>query len=201
MNPVLIGVVLILCYLMGSIPFGLFMGFIYKVDIRKKGSGNIGATNVLRILGVLPGGIVFALDLLKGTLATLFATFTLGNPTFTVLGGAAAILGHMFPICLRFKGGRGAATGLGVLLGITPDLFLIAVFLAAVIIAFTRYVSLGSMATAVSIAALMFIMKKPLPYSLATSIVAILIVIRHIPNIQRLISGKEPKIGEKSEQS
>ena len=80
-----------------------------------------------------------------------------------------------------------------------PASTLIAVFLAAVIIAFTRYVSLGSMVTAVSIAALMFFMKKPLPYSLATSIVAILILIRHIPNIQRLVSGKEPKIGVKSE--
>jgi glycerol-3-phosphate acyltransferase PlsY len=186
-------------YLIGSIPFALVVGYFYKVDVRTKGSRNIGATNVLRTLGVMPGIIVLLLDLLKGALATLIARMMLADPSFIILCGAAAILGHMFPIYLKFKGGRGVAAGLGVLLGIAPDLFATALVIAALLIAATRYVSLGSITTAVDVAILMFIMNKPLPYSIAASVVAVLIMIKHIPNIQRLIKGTEHKIGEKIE--
>lgn len=184
-------------YILGSIPFGILVSRIFKVDITKVGSGNIGATNVLRSIGVIPALIVFGLDLLKGYLAVYLAIIVLGDPLLIVSTGIAAILGHMFSIFLKFKGGRGAATGLGVLLGLAPYVFLFAVILAAIIIGFTRYVSLASITVPLCCSALMLYMGKPMPYIAATTIAAILIIIKHVPNIQRLLSGTERKIGEK----
>lgn len=196
-NIILITIVLILGYLLGSIPFGVIISSIYRIDITKVGSGNVGATNVLRAIGILPAAIVFALDLLKGALAVYLAIIVLGDPLLIVLTGIAAILGHMFSIFLKFKGGRGASTGLGVLLAIAPDVFLFAVILAAIIISFTRYVSLASITVPLCSAALMLFLGKPMPYVVATAAAAILIIIKHVPNIRRLLSGTERKIGEK----
>ena len=198
-NIIVVLVVLTLGYLLGSIPFGAIISLLYKVDITKAGSGNIGATNVLRTLGVLPAIIVFSLDLLKGFLAVYLAIIVLRDPVLILLAGVAAILGHMFSIFLKFKGGRGAATGLGVLLGITPWVFLFAVILAAIIIGFTRYVSLASIIVPLCSAALMLYLGKPMPYVAATAIIAVLIIVKHVPNIRRLLSGTERKVGEEAE--
>jgi acyl phosphate:glycerol-3-phosphate acyltransferase len=105
-------------YLLGAIPFGLLIGKIRNVDIRKHGSGNIGATNALRILGAGPGSLVLILDMLKGTAAVMIGQAFTADPLIIVLCGLAAVIGHSYPVYLGFKGGKGAATGLGVLLGV-----------------------------------------------------------------------------------
>jgi len=130
----------IFAYLLGSIPFGLMIAKIYNVDIRRQGSGNIGATNVFRSLGLVPGILAFGLDFGKGTLAVYVGYWVGGYPQLILLMGIAAIFGHMFSLFLKFKGGKGAATGLGVLAGLTPDIFVIAAILTLAIILVTRYV-------------------------------------------------------------
>lgn len=186
--------VFIIGYILGSIPFGYLIPKIWNIDIRRFGSGNIGATNVFRTLGPIPGSAVFILDLLKGTLPVCFAQLITHNPWLIILTGLAAVLGHMFSVFLKFKGGRGAATGLGVLLGIAPDIFIGAAMLAVIIMYLTRYVSVTSMATSVLVAIIFLALKRPLPYNLAVGFIAILIIIRHIPNIKRLVNKTEPKI-------
>jgi len=190
---------LIAGYLLGSIPFGYLVAKMQNIDIRRFGSGNIGATNVFRTLGPVPGSIVFVLDLLKGTFAIYLAQQVTANPWLIILAGLSAVVGHMFPVFLKFKGGRGAATGLGILLGIAPEVFIGAVGLAALIIFVTRYVSVASMATALTATLALIVLKQPLPYSLVTGGITILIIVRHIPNIKRLINKTEPKIGEKKQ--
>ncbi|NQT29573.1 MAG: glycerol-3-phosphate 1-O-acyltransferase PlsY [Candidatus Saganbacteria bacterium] len=187
--------IIILGYLIGSIPFGFLVAKLWKVDIRKAGSGNIGATNVFRTLGPFPAGVVFALDLAKGTIPVLLAQQVTTNPWLILLAGIAAILGHTFPIFLKFKGGRGSATGLGVLLGVAPGIFLGAVILVALIILITRYVSLASITVPILVTVAFYVLKQPWPYTLVSGLVSVFIIIRHIPNIKRLINKTEPKIG------
>lgn len=185
---------ILLGYLSGSIPVGFLVARMYGVDIFKRGSGNIGATNITRNLGWGAGISVFALDFLKGAAPTLLALWYLKDPLQVVLVGLAAIIGHSFSIFLKGKGGKGAATGLGVLGVIAPDILLFTLIFVMILIFTTRYVSVGSILGAVSVLALMFILGKPLPYTLASLLAAALIVIRHIPNIKRLMSGTERKI-------
>jgi glycerol-3-phosphate acyltransferase PlsY len=189
-----LGLFILLGYLSGSIPFGYLVAKWRGIDIRKTGSGNIGATNITRNLGWGAGIAVFALDFFKGAAPTLLALSYLKDPLQIVLVGLAAIAGHSFSIFLKGKGGKGAATGLGVLCVIAPDILLFTAILAAILIFTTRYVSVGSILGAVAVAALMFILGKPLPYALVSLLAAALITIRHIPNIQRLMSGTERKI-------
>jgi len=187
--------IILLSYLIGSIPFGVVIGRLYQIDITKYGSGNIGMTNVLRTLGTGPGLAVLVLDLLKGTVATYLGILFLKDPLLIVLTGLAAILGHMFSIFLKLKGGKGAAVGLGVLLAVAPDVFFFAALLVIAIILITRYVSLASIIGPVFVAGLMFYARKPLPYTLSAVLVAVLMILKHIPNIKRLLSGTERKIG------
>jgi acyl phosphate:glycerol-3-phosphate acyltransferase len=192
---------IVLGYLIGSIPFGFLAGKIKGVDIRKVGSGNIGATNIYRSLGIGPALTVFILDLLKGAAAVYIAQALLPQSTpllsreyFIVISGVAAMIGHMYSIFLGFSGGKGAATSLGILLGIAPDLFVIAIFYVIICIAITRYVSVASITGVVLLSALMFVLNKPMAYGICTVIAAILMIYKHIPNIKRLLSGTEPKI-------
>lgn len=187
--PIIIG------YLIGAIPFGFIAGKLKGFDLRKVGSGNIGATNIYRTLGTLPAILVFILDLLKGALAVYAARVIIpDSPAVIVISGIAAVIGHMYPVYIGFKGGKGSATSLGVLLGIAPDLFAVAMIYTAVAIAVTRYVSVTSITGVILLSVLMFAFNKPVEYSIATVIVAILVIYKHIPNIKRLLSGTEPKI-------
>jgi len=187
--PIIIG------YLIGSIPFGVIAGKLRKIDIRKVGSGNIGATNIYRTLGTAPAMAVFILDLLKGAIAVYIAQAMVpASPAVIVISGIAAVMGHMYPVYIGFKGGKGSATGLGVLLGIAPDLFIIAMIYVAAAIAATRYVSVTSIGGVLLLIVLMFTFHKPVEYSIAAVIVAILVIYKHVPNIKRLLSGTEPKI-------
>jgi glycerol-3-phosphate acyltransferase PlsY len=189
-----IALVIIGSYLIGSIPFGLIISKIWNIDIRRHGSGNIGATNVFRTLGPIPGAIVFILDLLKGTLAVYLAFQVTGRPELIVLVGTAAVLGHTYPIFLKFKGGRGAATGLGILLGIAPDIFIGAAIMVILLILITRYVSVASIVTPALVTIAFIVLKRPWVYALTAGIISALITIRHIPNIKRLLNRTENKI-------
>jgi glycerol-3-phosphate acyltransferase PlsY len=184
-------------YLLGSIPFGFIIGKIGKIDVRKAGSGNIGATNVMRTLGPMPGALVLVLDALKGTAPIWLAQAYSGDPLIIVFCGLAAMVGHTFPLFLGFKGGKGVATGAGVLLGIAPDLFVFGIVLFLVVVGLTRYVSAGSVLATVTVFILFMVLGKPLPYTVLVGLAAVLIVLRHIPNIKRLIAGTELRIGEK----
>lgn len=194
-------------FLLGSIPTGLLVGRARGVDIRAHGSKNIGATNAFRVLGARWGALVFALDLLKGLAAVLAAkmlaveaappgpTDAMHFLTFSLVGGVAAILGHVFTPWLRFQGGRGVATSLGVFLGIVPWPTLLAFALWAVLFAISKRVSVGSIGAAVAYPALVWFLGSEGSRGIVTAVaaaVAALVLVRHIPNIRRLLSGTEP---------
>ena len=198
--------VIILCYLIGAIPFGVIAGKITRgIDVRQYGSGSMGMTNVLRIVGARAGAIVFAADMGKGAGAAALAGFLLTSPAAEwgqVAGGAAAIVGHCWPVYVRFRGGRGITTGFGALLVMAwpVALFSLAAFLSTLIL--FRYVSLSSIAASltvlVALIPLVALDEEPFAY-LTFGLVAVPIVIfRHRGNIQRLLTGREPKIGEKA---
>ena len=197
MVPVTLNIVLVIlmAYLLGSIPFGFLIPKIWNLDIRRHGSGNIGATNVFRTLGPTAGILVFILDMFKGTLPVMIAQRLTLNPWLIILVGATAVLGHTFSIFLKFKGGRGSATGLGILLGVAPDIFLGALLIVILIVLITRYVSLASIITPPLVTLAFWLLRRPLPYTLVAGLVTLLIIIRHIPNIKRLRQGTESKIG------
>jgi len=181
-------------YLMGSVPFGLIIARIKGIDITSTGSGNIGATNVFRTLGKEYGIAVFSLDLLKGAVPVMLARIFLADPLLVIACGTLAIIGHMFPVFLRFRGGKGVATGLGVVLAIAPYLFILAFLLGILIIGVTGYVSAASITGSVFLTILMFRSGQPLPYAWAVLLISALIIWKHIPNIKRLASGTENRI-------
>ncbi len=199
-----------IAYLLGSTPFGLLIPKIYGIsDIRKHGSGNIGATNVMRTVGVVPGLLVMAGDVGKGVAAVLIAGLlgksVIATETLCLLAGLAAILGHIFPIFLKFKGGKGVNTALGVMLMLMPPAAMsgLAAFIVTVLI--SRYISLGSM-----IASLVFFgialmgyltdfMLIPLSYLIVAAIVPVLIIVAHRSNIKRLLNGTENRFRFHSE--
>ncbi|MCX5751005.1 MAG: glycerol-3-phosphate 1-O-acyltransferase PlsY [Candidatus Saganbacteria bacterium] len=184
-------------YILGSIPFGFIAGKIFNLDIRQHGSGNIGATNVLRTLGPVPGSIVFFLDFLKGCGAVYLGMTLTSDPLIIILCGVSALIGHSYPIFLNFKGGKGVATGFGVLFGIAPIPAIIAISFALLIMAITKYVSLGSLTGTATAIVLLFSMQAPLPYQIVCLIGGTLIFIRHSSNIKQLIAGTEKKLGQK----
>jgi acyl phosphate:glycerol-3-phosphate acyltransferase len=184
-------------YLLGSIPFGFLVGKIGRIDITKAGSGNIGATNVMRTMGVTPGALVLILDTLKGAAPVWLAHSYSGDPLIVVLCGLAAIIGHTFPIFLGFKGGKGVATGGGVLLGLAPEMFVFGIVLFLVAVGLTRFVSVGSILAAVTVFIAFLVLGKPLPYTVLVGLAALLIVVRHLGNIKRLMAGTECRVGEK----
>lgn len=189
---------IIFAYLLGSISFGYIIAKkIKNVDIRKVGSGNTGATNISRVVGFKFALLVFILDLGKGLLAVLLADWFTSSPWIIIFCAYAVILGHNWPIFFSFKGGRGAATTLGVFLGIMPVAALIVFGIIVVIILITRYVSLASLTGAVLIPVCVLLFHYPWEYLVFGLSVTALIIWRHIPNIKRLLQGKELKIGEK----
>lgn len=189
-------------YLLGSIPSGVIAGRLAGVDVRKHGSGNIGTTNVLRTLGRKASAAVFAADFGKGALAVLAALLVTFNPLVASACGVAAVVGHNWSIFLRFTGGRGVATAFGALLLISPPAFGIVLVVGAAIMSLSRYVSLGSIAgaalTPLVIAALVMAGVQPAAHLIYGVAIAVIVVYRHRPNIQRLLSGTEHKIGEKT---
>lgn len=185
---------LALAYLVGSIPFGFVVARLSGVaDIRRHGSGNIGATNVLRTLGWLPALGVLALDAAKGTVAVLLMRWLGGGLEWQTLAGIVAMGGHTWPVLLRFRGGRGVATGMGVLLGLNPLAALASALVFVAVVALTRYVSLGSMLAVLPAVVVLWLDGGTGAEALLASLGAALIIWRHRPNIQRLLAGTEHK--------
>ena len=198
--------VLIGSYLLGSIPFGYLAGRLAGIDIRKVGSGNVGATNVVRGVGKRYGYPVFALDFLKGFGAVLIAMLIApGRPPewnspeiFGILAAMSSVLGHMYPPWLKFKGGKGVATSAGALLALTPVATLMGVAIWIIVFWLTRYVSWASIIAAVILPIVILMLgshdpnnRKPLFYSSAC--VAAVVVWRHRSNLSRLMRGTEPR--------
>ncbi len=211
------GLLILFAYLLGSVPFGLLIGLSQGKDLRKIGSGNIGATNTGRILGKKWGVLCFFLDVLKGLVPMLLVPFlnlvddqpTLTQLTLWLLVGCAAVLGHVFPVYLKFKGGKGVATSLGLVLGLWPYYTLcgataFGVWIACV--AITRYVSLASIIAAVCFPiflSISIVLHKTWAFSqlwplvVIAALMALLVVIRHRENIRRLREGTETKSFQK----
>ncbi len=196
-------VAVIMGYFLGAIPFGFLAGKLKGVDLRKEGSGNIGATNALRILGKPVGITVLALDALKGALAcwlapsVVLAAGAVATPLIPIVTGFAAVLGHNYTCWLRFKGGKGIATSAGVLLALTPGGLGIALGTFLVLLAVTRIVSIGSIGAAAVLPFGTWLCGGRGALLVVTVTMGLLAIYKHRANIQRLIAGTEPRIGEK----
>lgn len=187
--------VLAASYLLGSVPNGLIFGkLLWQTDLRKHGSRNIGATNAWRVLGKGPGVFIFLLDFLKGYLSVRLAMVILGTPLSMVLAGILAIVGHSCSLFLGFKGGKGVATGLGVISMLMPDITVIVFAVWLFIVYRTRYVSLGSIVAAVLVPVLAILFSYPAVYIAFGLLAALFITVRHRANIERLRNGTENKV-------
>ncbi len=198
------GIVCILfAYLLGAVPFGLVLTQGSGVDIRREGSRNIGATNVARLLGKKMGAMTLALDILKGFapmfLAALVVRDEPGRDLIVALCGAASVIGHMFPVYLGFKGGKGVATALGAFLFLAPLAVLgcLAVFLLTVRL--SGYVSLGSLLGSASILGWLFLLGVPAWKWMLATFIVVMIWVKHQQNIGRLLSGTEKSWKKKTE--
>lgn len=186
--------VIVASYLLGSIPFSFLVARLRGVDVRTVGSGNVGATNVMRSAGKAAGIAAFVLDAGKGAVAALIARRFAPGHVLPSLAAVAAIVGHMYPVWLRFRGGKGVATGAGAFLPLAP-LATGAGFAAFALVALvTRYVSLGSMAGAVVLPAAAAALGAPLPVWSAAAAMAALIVWKHRGNLKRLGDGTESRM-------
>jgi glycerol-3-phosphate acyltransferase PlsY len=191
----------VIAYLLGSIPFGLLtVKALGGPDIRAIGSGNIGAANVTRNAGKFAGILTLLLDAGKGYAAVWLAEyFTHGNIRWTMIAAVCAVVGHMFPIWLGFKGGKGVATGLGVFLPICWQAVAAGVVLWLAVVIFWRYSSLGSISAAVALPLFVYLLcapghAPPEYVTLGTVVISLLVLIKHRPNIARLIAGEEPRL-------
>jgi glycerol-3-phosphate acyltransferase PlsY len=187
-------------YFLGSIPFGLILAkFFGGKDVRKTGSGNIGATNVVRAAGLLAGILTLILDAAKGAVAVfLAAKLSNDSATWMMIAALAALVGHCFPVWLKFKGGKGVATAAGVFLILSPIAFLGDIILFILVVLFWRFVSLGSIAAAAAMPLLLYFFwapqhAPPLVITFGALAAALLIVYKHNGNLQRLIKGVEPR--------
>lgn len=206
------GVLLLLAYLLGSLPTGYLAGrWLQGIDLREHGSGSTGATNVLRTLGKIPAIAVLSIDVLKGVLAIalvdLVYTF---DPLHAIdswhswaiiLAGLGAILGHSKSIWLKFKGGKSVATSLGILLAMSWQVGLLTFGVFGLVMAISRIVSLSSIVAAIALSGIMFFLGQPLAYKLFAIAASLYVIWLHRSNIQRLLAGTEPKVGQKLSQA
>lgn len=190
----LVGVVLG-AYLLGALPFGLWIGKgLYHIDLREHGSKNTGATNAYRVLGRWPALLVFVCDTVKGMAGVYLGSVLVGGSLAEVLGGIAAISGHNWSVFMGFKGGRGVATGLGVIALLAPQVTAIVFAVWAVVVFLTRYVSLGSIIAAALVPPLMWWFGAGYEVLCFGMAAATFVILRHRPNIERLMRGEELKI-------
>jgi len=193
--------ILILGYLFGSFPSGYLVGKIAKgIDIRSLGSGSTGATNVLRQVGKRAAITVFLLDVFKGVLSILLAKYLLLNDSWQVAIGLSALIGHIWPVWLNWKGGKAVATGLGIFLGLSWQVGLATLGIFIIIITLFRIVSLASVGAALALPLIMYLSFEnsniSLPFLVISLLAMTLVIWRHRENIVRLIKGKEPRIGQ-----
>ena len=189
---------LVLAYLLGSIPFSYIVARLKGIDVRTVGSGNVGATNVMRSAGRSAGLAAFVLDFLKGSAATWLA-LRLAGPTVAAVAAVAAVLGHMYPVWLSFKGGKGVATGAGAFLPILPVAAVSGLVTFAVVARLTRYASVGSIAGASALPVVALLMREPMPSGAAAAVAAALIVWKHRENVRRIAAGTERRLGARTD--
>jgi acyl phosphate:glycerol-3-phosphate acyltransferase len=187
--------VLLAAYLLGSIPFSYLVARQRGVDVRTVGSGNVGATNVMRSVGRGAGLVAFVLDFLKGSAATALAVKVSGGSEIPSLAAVVAVLGHMFPIWLRGRGGKGVAPGAGAFLPIAPLPTLVSLLTFGLTLALSRYVSVSSIAGTLALAAATRLTGLPLPVTIAAVVSAALVIWKHRGNLQRIANGTENRIG------
>lgn len=196
-----IALVITICYLLGSIPFGYIVGKLFKkIDIRELGSGNIGATNVFRILGPSLASLALIGDIGKGILSIYLVRFlNIDNLLVSTIAGLVVICGHDWSLFLGFKGGKGIATTFGVVFALNPTISILALIIWGVVLVTTRYVSLSSIFAVISIFIFTILFRQPYEYIIFGAIILVLGIFNHKDNIKRLRSGNEIKIGEKIE--
>lgn len=191
-------VALVGAYLLGSLPFGVLVGRLWAgVDIRDHGSGNIGFTNMLRVLGPLPGLLVLIGDVAKGAAGAYLGRTLTGSDLAALLAAVASVAGHNWSIFLRFRGGRGVNTTAGAFGYLAPQPILAAFTVWALVVILTRYVSLASIIAALTAPIFMWVFGYPYPYVAFMLLAAVFIVFRHRANIKRLLQGTESKIGQR----
>lgn len=190
----LAGILVIFCaYLLGSIPSGFLLASLVGIDIRQSGSGNVGATNVARVVGKSLGIITLLADTAKGWIP-VFVALQLGlDPALTALAGCAAFLGHLYPVFLKFKGGRGVATALGVLLGVAPLASVVLLAIFALVVLSSRIVSVGSITTAAATPVVVWAFSHVPAFVLMSGFLGAMVIVRHRGNIERLRAGTEPR--------
>lgn len=192
---IVIILLIVFAYVIGSVPSGYLLGKLRGVDVRAVGSGNVGATNVARAVGKSQGFITLIADAAKGYLPVL-AALQLGQDSLTIaLTAIAAFLGHLYPLFLKFQGGKGVATGFGALLALAPMAALVLVVVFALVAGATRIVSLGSLATAAAAPLSLWLFHQPPVVVAMGFVLGAMVVIRHRGNIQRLLAGTEPRFG------
>ena len=191
--------IITICYLLGSIPFGYIVGKLFKkVDIREFGSGNIGASNAFRILGPPLASLVLIGDIGKGIFSIYLVKYlNIDSSLILAIAGLAVICGHDWSLFLRFKGGKGIATTFGVVFALNPTISILALIVWGIVIISTRYASLSSICAIISIFVFTILFKQPYEYIGFSAIIIILGIFKHKENIKRLKLKKENKIGEK----
>ncbi len=199
-NIILYPTLIVIAYLLGSIPTSVWVGkWFYHIDIREHGSGNAGATNTIRVLGWKAGLPVFLFDIAKGFVAVMLVSFTSLEPQtnskiiFQLILGFTALLGHVFPVFASFKGGKGVATLLGVVLALSPLFAILAFFVFIIVLLLTHYVSVGSMLAGISYTLMIWISSSPLSLKIASLFMALALIATHRKNIKRLINKTENK--------
>lgn len=188
----------LLAYLVGSIPTGVLLGRAAGIDVRSKGSGNIGATNVARTAGRTLGVLTLIGDAAKGLLPVVLARVLGFGPSGIAAVAVAATAGHVFSVFLRFRGGKGVATGAGVLLGLAPAVAAASLFIFAGVVAASRIVSLASILATLAAPLGLVLFGYPTEFSLAAAAIAAIIVARHRENVSRLLAGTEPEFESKA---
>lgn len=184
-------------YLMGSIPFAQLLSQRRGVDLRRVGSGNVGATNVLRTLGVRPAVLAMMLDAVKGAVAVLVAQRLTNGVAAPVLAGLASMIGHVYPVWLRFRGGKGVATAAGAFAVLTPVAVAVALGVFVLTVALTRFISVGSMVAALTLAGWAIASDAPTTVGIGAAIGAALVIVGHRANVLRLVAGTERRIGQR----
>jgi glycerol-3-phosphate acyltransferase PlsY len=178
-------------YLLGSIPTGLLLGRLYGIDVRKEGSGNIGATNLYRTVGRKVGVITLVGDCLKGLLPVLAVKFSSLPTDYAAWVGLAAFCGHVFSVFLKFRGGKGVATALGVFLALSPLAVAVVLAVFVVMMLVWRYVSLGSITAAAVMPPAVWLLGEGRVLGVVTMAISVIVILRHIENIKRLVAGTE----------
>jgi acyl phosphate:glycerol-3-phosphate acyltransferase len=190
-------IAVVAAYLVGSIPFAQLLSKRRGIDLRRVGSGNVGATNVLRTLGVRPAVVAMMLDAVKGTVAVLVAQRLTNGVAAPVMAGLASMIGHVYPVWLRFRGGKGVATAAGAFAVLTPVAVAAAIAVFLLTVALTRFISVGSMAAALTLAGWAIASDAPTAVGIGAAIGAALVIIGHRANVLRLVAGTERRVGQR----